>query len=86
MSALQHLLDLVDHDDPFRAAPENLLEMQLAAAQERLDQRRRQIRVLDQRAKDRGIDTISRLEDIVDLVFSDATYKSYPERFLDRRQ
>lgn len=86
MSALQHLLDLVDHDDPFRAAPENLLEVQLAAAQERLDQRRQQIRVLDQRAKDRGIDTISQLQDIVDLVFSDATYKSYPERFLDRRQ
>ena len=38
MSALQHLLDLVDHDDPFRAAPENLLEMQLAAAEEALQQ------------------------------------------------
>ena len=84
MSALKQLLDLVDHDDPFRAAPKNLLEVQMAAAQERLDQRRQQIRVLDQRAKDRGVDKITKLEDLVDLVFSDATYKSYPESFLDQ--
>lgn len=84
MSALAQLLDLFGHDDPFSAAPPNLLELQLAAAQERLEQRRQQIRVLDQRASDRGVERIERLEDLVDLVFSDATYKSYPERFLDQ--
>jgi len=86
MSALQQLLGLVHADDPIAAAPDNLLAVQLAAVQQRLDQRRRQIRVLDQRATDRGIDTISSLEDAVSLLFSDATYKSYPESFLDQRR
>ncbi len=86
MSALQQLLDLVHHDDPFRNAPANLQDLQLAAAQERLDQRRTQIRVLDQRARDRGIERIGALSDIVDLIFSDATYKSYPESFLEQKR
>lgn len=84
MSALKQLLDLVDRDDAFRQAPANLAELQLAAAQERLEQRRGQIRVLDQRARDRGIERIGRRQDLVDLIFSDATYKSYPESFLDQ--
>ena len=84
MSALKQLLDLVWVDDPHAAAPKNLLEVQLAAAQERLDQRRKEIRVLDQRATDRGVDRIEKLEDIVSLLFSDATYKSYPDSFLDQ--
>jgi hypothetical protein len=86
MSALQQLLNLAGVDDPFAAAPANLVELQIAAAQERLEQRRKQIRVLDQRATDRGVDRIERLEDIVSLLFSDATYKSYPESFLDQRR
>jgi len=86
MSALQRLLDLVHVEDPIAAAPEDLLTIQLAAVQERLDQRRRQIRVLDQRATDRGIDTVKSLDDAVSLLFSDATYKSYPESFLDQRR
>src|SRR6185437_9485159 len=84
MTALQQLLDLVWVDDPFAAAPDNLLEIQLAAAQERLEQRRKQIRVLDQRAIDRGVARIERPQDIVPLLFSDATYKSYPEVFVDQ--
>lgn len=86
MTALRQLLDLVQVDDPFRNAPDNLLELQLAAAQERLAERRQQIRVLDQRATDRGIERIATLDDIVPLLFSDATYKSYPEAFLDNRR
>src|ERR1700710_2874460 len=84
MTALQKLLDLVHVEDPIAAAPDNLLEWQLAAIQERLSQRRRQIRVVDQRATDRGITKITGLEDAVSLLFSDATYKSYPESFMDQ--
>jgi hypothetical protein len=84
MTPLQQLLNLVWVDDPFAAAPDNLLEIQLAAAQERLEQRRKQIRVLDQRAIDRGVARIERPQDIVPLLFSDATYKSYPEVFVDQ--
>ena len=86
MSALQRLIDLVHVEDPLTAAPDDLLQVQLVAAQERLAQRRSQIRVLDQRAIDRGVETIAKLEDIVHLLFSDATYKSYPENFLDQRR
>jgi hypothetical protein len=86
MSALKQLLDLVHVDDPLAAAPANLLEVQLAAIQERLDQRRKQIRVLDQRATDRGVDRVRNLDDVVSLIFSDATYKSYPESFLDQKR
>jgi len=86
MSALDQLLQLTTVADPFRDAPDNLLELQLAAANERLSQRRKQIRVLDQRATDRGIARIDTLEDIVPLLFSDATYKSYPESFLDQKR
>lgn len=86
MTALKELLDLVHVQDPIAAAPDNLLDMQLAAVQERLAQRRRQIRVLDMRATDRGITKVSTLDDVVSLLFSDATYKSYPESFLEQRR
>jgi hypothetical protein len=86
MSALKQLLDLVHVEDPIAAAPANLLEVQLAAIQERLDQRRKQIRVLDQRATDRGVETVRNLDDVASLLFSDATYKSYPESFLDQKR
>jgi hypothetical protein len=86
MSALHQLLRLVETEDPFRNVPADLYELQLAAANERLAQRRRQIRVLDQRATDRGVAGIDSPEDIVPLLFSDATYKSYPESFLDQKR
>ena len=86
MSALKQLLDLVHTKDPFRAAPDDLLSLQLAAVDERLAERRRQIRVLDQRAADRNISQVTSLEHAVSLLFSDATYKSYPESFLDQRR
>jgi hypothetical protein len=86
MSAVERLLQLIDEPDPFRNAPEDLFELQLAAANERLSQRRRQIKVLDQRAADRGVHRIDRWEDIVPLLFSDATYKSYPQAFIDQKR
>jgi hypothetical protein len=86
MTAVNRLLRLVDVADPFRNAPEDLHELQLAAANERLNQRRRQIKVLDQRATDRGVTRIDKLDDIVPLLFSDATYKSYPQNFVDQKR
>jgi hypothetical protein len=86
MSAVERLVRLVDVADPFRGAPEDLYDLQLEAANERLEQRRRQIKVLDQRATDRGVTRIDGLDDIVPLLFSDATYKSYPESFLDQKR
>lgn len=86
MTALDQILQLTRVEDPFRNAPANLLELQLQAANELLARRRQQIRVLDQRATDRGVTEIRSLEDIVPLLFSDATYKSYPDSFMDQKR
>jgi hypothetical protein len=83
MSALDQLLSLTEASDPFRNPPENLRELQLEAARERFRERRGQIKVLDQRARDRGVDEPSSFQELVPLLFSDATYKSYPESFVE---
>ena len=69
MSALKRLLDLVHAENPIGSAPDDLLNLQLAAVDERLGERRRQIRVLDQRAADRNIGQVKSLEDAVSLLF-----------------
>lgn len=82
MSALDQLLSLIEDVNCFNNAPENLLELQLAAAQERLDQRRQQVAVLDKRARDAGIDQLKSFDDLVPLLFSHTNYKSYPDNFV----
>ena len=81
-TATARLLAMMDDDDPFGHAPGEIVPLQLAAIDERLAERRTQIRVLDQRAKDIGTGGISTLADLVPLLFSHTTYKSYPEAFL----
>ncbi|HEV8314484.1 MAG TPA: hypothetical protein VGQ23_15580, partial [Burkholderiaceae bacterium] len=84
MSALQTLTELVHHDDPYRHAPDNLQALQLEAVRERFAQRRKQIRVLEHRAREAGVDELRSLNDAVGLLFADANYKSYPEAFVDQ--
>ena len=84
MSALQTLTELVHDDDPYRHAPDNLQALQLEAVRERFAQRRKQIRVLDHRAREAGVDELRSLNDAVGLLFADANYKSYPEAFIDQ--
>lgn len=84
MSALNDLLALIDHPDPYRAAPPDLRALQLAAMQERFDDLRGRIKLVDQRARDAGIDTLTSPADMVPLLFAHTTYKSYPETFIDK--
>jgi hypothetical protein len=86
MRAVDEILKLVDHPDPYRQSPANLAELQLAAAQERFAERRRQIKILDRRATDTGISQIGSLDDLVPMLFAHTNYKSYPESFLDKGQ
>ncbi|WP_053136312.1 hypothetical protein [Pseudomonas sp. MIACH] len=86
MSALQQILKLAHNKDPFRESPDNLYQLQLQAAGERFAQRRQQIKLLDRRAKDAGIDEVRSREDLVPLLFADANYKSYPDSFLDQKR
>src|SRR5262245_18465953 len=82
MSALDQLLSLIDDVNCFNHAPDNLRELQLAAAQERLDQRRQQVAVLDKRAREGGVDRLKSFDDLVPLLFSHTNYKSYPDNFV----
>lgn len=83
MSALERIKKLVDLDDPYRQAPDDLAELQIDAVRELAAQRRKQIKVLDKRATDAGIGEIRSLHDLVPLLFSHTTFKSYPENFID---
>lgn len=86
MKAIEEIKSLVDRPDPFSALAGNLRELQLEAVRERFAEKRQQIRVLDQRARDAGIDAIGSLNDLVPLLFSHTNYKGYPEVFIDNGQ
>lgn len=55
----------------------------IAALNQHFQERRERVPVLRQRAADEGITEISRLEDIVPLLFPHTVYKSYPAQLLD---
>ncbi len=86
MTAVEELIAYAKTADPFRDAPNGLAELQMEAVRERFAERRQQIKVLDKRAKETGIDRIDRLEDLVPLLFAHTNYKSYPEAFVDSGQ
>jgi hypothetical protein len=63
-----------------------LRELQLEALRERFAEKRRQIRILDRRAREAGVEEIRTLQDVVPLLFAHSNYKSYPEVFVDKGQ
>jgi hypothetical protein len=81
-SAKSALLDVLNGPDMYGATLGNRDELQLAAATEVAAQRSQQIAVLRQRMADEGITRIAALSDLVPLLFSHTTYKSYPESFV----
>lgn len=83
MTALQAIVELVNAADPYRSAPGDLRALQLEAVCELSARRRQQIRVLDKRAADAGVSEVRQLEDVVPLLFSHTTFKTYPESFVD---
>jgi hypothetical protein len=86
MSAVNEIKAMVSLPDPYRDAPANLREIQLQAVRERFAEKRQQIKILDRRASDVGIDDIKTLNDLVPLLFTHTNYKSYPEAFIDKGQ
>ncbi|MDB5970037.1 MAG: hypothetical protein JWQ90_2487 [Hydrocarboniphaga sp.] len=84
-TALDQLLARIDDEDPFYYRLEDVRALQLQAADERFQQLRQQMPVLDQRSQDTGTERISGLADMLPLFFSDATYKSYPESLVEQR-
>lgn len=86
VSARQQLLDLVAAADPYAVPRPALQQLQLEAAHELFSQRRQQIQILDRRAQDTGVSSIEGFADLVPLLFSHTTYKSYPQSFVAKGQ
>jgi hypothetical protein len=86
MSAVETLIAYAKHPDPYRNPPPDLADLQFAAMRERFAERRGQIKVLDKRARETGINEIRTWQDVVPLLFSHTNYKSYPEAFIDNGQ
>jgi hypothetical protein len=63
-------------------AYEEIRETQVAAMNERLQERIDRIKLVGFRAREAGIAEIARIEDAVPLLLPHTAYKSYPEKFL----
>ncbi len=59
---------------------------QLAALNERLQERANRIKIVKLRAQDAGIEELTKLEDVVPLLLPHTAYKSYPEGFLSEKK
>jgi len=68
----------------FDLPADELLQQQLQAAQDLFQLRKSQIPVLARRADDVGVSEINEKTDLVPLLFSHTTYKSYPESLVVR--
>lgn len=80
--AVDRLLKLADSRDRFDIPFTDLKQLQVEAVDERFQERRPAIRLLNRRAEEAGLDTVRSREDIVSLLFPHTAYKSYPESFL----
>jgi hypothetical protein len=68
------------------AAYDGIREAQVAAINERLQEQRGKIKLVDMRAKEAGVDKVRSLEDAVPLLLPHTAYKSYPESFLKEKK
>ncbi|GAB7555604.1 hypothetical protein NRB_51250 [Novosphingobium sp. 11B] len=80
--AADKLTALVADPERFAFSAGDLRETQVAALDERFQERRDRIKLLGLRARDAGIDSIARIEDVVPVLFPHTAYKSYPESYL----
>jgi hypothetical protein len=72
-------------EDAFRLPPDSLQESRLVALNERLNVDRPRIAALDRLALESGVTQIANLADVIPLLFSHTTYKSYPESLVRNR-
>jgi len=85
-SATDQLIELWGTLDPWSYDRAAVADLQLQALQERFSERRDQLPLLEQRARDEGVDRINSVQDVVPLLFSHTTYKSYPTSFIEKGQ
>jgi hypothetical protein len=81
-TAVDRLTRLVDAPDRFDIPFAKLQSAQIAALNERFQDRKDRIKLLAHRAREAGIIEVRSREDMVQLLLPHTAYKSYPESFL----
>ena len=76
------LTSLVSRDDRFDYLFEDVRDAQVAAMNERFQERKAMIRLLGHRASEAGISQVTSYADMAGLLFPHTAYKSYPEAWL----
>ncbi|WP_405622849.1 hypothetical protein [Streptomyces sp. NBC_00076] len=77
-TAREQLRALVASDDPFGQPGQDTRELQLEAAREAFAAHRERVPLLRTRAEETDVREITGFEDLVPLLFSHTSYKSYP--------
>jgi hypothetical protein len=80
--AVERLTSMVDADDRYDYSAKDFREAQIAAVNERFQDRVGKIKLLKLRAEEAEITEVRSLEDVVPLLLPHTAYKSYPESFL----
>jgi hypothetical protein len=81
-AAADRLTRLVDAPDRFNIPFSELATAQIAALNERFQERKDRIKLLAHRAREAGITEVRSRADMVPLLLPHTAYKSYPESFL----
>lgn len=84
--AADRLVSMMPERTGFDLPYDDIRELQVAAINERFQEKVDRIKLLRQRADEAGITEIRRLEDIVPLLLPHTAYKSYPESFLANKR
>jgi hypothetical protein len=85
-TAAEQLTSLVDSPNRYSIPHAELRAAQIEAANERLQERVGQIKLLAHRAREAGLSQVRKFSDLVPLLFAHTTYKSYPEGFVTDRK
>ena len=85
-SAVEQLMGMAKTPDLYDHSPGELASLHVAAMNERFQERRGDIKLLQHRAKQAGIEAVTSTADMVPLLFPHTAYKSYPESILIERQ
>jgi hypothetical protein len=79
---VDQLLRLIESPDRHDIPYADIVDVQIAAADERFQERTGKIGLLGHRADEAGLSGVRKLDDLVPLLFAHTTYKSYPESWL----
>ncbi|CAN7280109.1 hypothetical protein LJR219_001314 [Phenylobacterium sp. LjRoot219] len=85
-SAVEKLTRLVEAPERFDIPWDDLRPVQIAAMNERFQQRKDAIKLLAHRATEGGVSEVRDLAEVVPLLFAHTAYKSYPENWLGEQK